>query len=40
MNRRIRDLALFILSKIKGEDKANEVLSPFGTLFRDEKIVS
>ena len=27
MNRRIHDLALFILSKIKGEDKANEVLS-------------
>ncbi len=31
MNRRIHDLALFILFRIKSEDKANKVL-PFWTL--------
>ena len=29
MNRRIHDLALFILSKIESEDKANKVFSLF-----------
>ena len=34
MNRRIHDLALFILSKIESEDKANQVFSFLDTWCR------